>query len=121
MSTTPRSPWSHDATMRYLNSVPLPATFTWLHRDGGERAVRPVHAAVSGYGKWIRETPYFPGLFELAHHLLATAPEDFEVEWLPRELERARDRFKAEPARPCEHLAHKIRRLMPGADQPTLF
>lgn len=107
--------------MRYLNTVPLPAIFNWPHRDGGEHSARPVHNTVIGYGKWLRETPYFPGLFELAHDLLAAAPNDFDVDWLPTELQRVRDRFKAEPTRPSEHLAQKIRRLLPPPNQPTLF
>lgn len=107
--------------MRALNAVPLPTAFTWPHRDGGEQAVRPVHGAVIGYGKWLRETPYFPGLFELAHDLLAAAPAEFDADWLPTELQRVREKFGAEPGRAGEHLAQKLRRLMPPADQPTLF
>ena len=107
--------------MRYLNSVPLPPAFTWPHRDGGEHAVRPVHAVVIGYGKWLRETPYFPGLFELIHDLLVAAPQDLDVAWVPAELQRLRDQYKAEPAVPGEHLAQRIRRLMPANNQPTLF
>jgi hypothetical protein len=107
--------------MRYLNAVPLASTFTWPHRDGGEHAVRPVHSAVIGYGKWLRETPYFPGLFELVHEVLSAAADDVDVEWLPLELQRLRGRFEREPGRPGEHLAQRIRRLMPAPNQPTLF
>jgi hypothetical protein len=120
MSTDPT--WSHDASMRYLNAVPLPADFTWPHRDGGERPVRPVHHSVIGYGKWLRETPYFPGLFELAHDLLAGAPQELDVAWLPAELNRIRELHKAEAATAAgDHLAHKLRRLLPSPNQPTLF
>ena len=117
----PASSWSRDATMRYLNAVPLPAEFAWPHRDGGDYKVRPVHAAVIGYGKWLRETPYFPGLFELVHDLLAAAPQELDVGWLPCELQRLRARYEAEPGQPGEHLAQKIRRLNAAPDQPTLF
>lgn len=121
MSSSVGDPWSRDATMRYLNSVPLPAAFTWPHRDGGELAVRPVHTAVIGYGKWLRETPYFPGLFELAHELLVSAPQDLDVEWLPSRLQEARAQYKDAPSKPSEHLAQKLRRLLPAPNQPTLF
>lgn len=114
-------PWPADATMRYLNSAPLPETFTWPHRDGGDRPVRPVHHAVAGYGKWLRETPYFPGLFELVHDLLETAPVRLEASWLPEQLLSARHKHEAAEGPPSEYLAHKIRRLRRGVGQPTLF
>lgn len=114
--------WTNDATMRYLNAVPLPRTFTWPHRDDTtDRPVTPAHGAVTAYGKWLRETPYFPGLFELIHDLIAAAPEEFDADWLPAELQRTRARFAAEQLRPGEHLAHQLRRLRPMANQPTFF
>jgi len=120
----PASPhtWTGDATMRFLNACPLPRTFTWPHRDDGkDRPVTPAHGTVTAYGKWLRETPYFPGLFELAHDLLAAAPDEFDAEWLPIELARIRKKFEPEPAKAGEHLAHKLRRLLPAANQPTFF
>jgi hypothetical protein len=114
--------WTGDATMRYLNAFPLPRTFTWPHRDDGkDRSVAPAHGTVTAYGKWLRETPYFPGLFELAHDILASAPEEFDAEWLPLELLNARKKFSDHPGRDGEHLAHKIRRHLSAAHQPTLF
>lgn len=114
--------WTGDMTMRYLNAYPLPRSFTWPHRDDDkDRAVMPAHGTVTGYGKWLRETPYFPGLFELATDLLAAAPDEFDAEWLPLELNRVRTRFKNEATRPGEHLAHKLRRLLPAANQATFF
>lgn len=107
--------------MRCLNSMPLPSTFLWPHRDGGDRAVQPVHHYVAGYGKWLRETPYFPGLFELAHELLGAAPLRLEASWLPEQLQIARQKHEAAAGRPGEHLAQKIRRLMRTGTQPTLF
>lgn len=122
MSGAMHRPWTLDATMRCLNEHPLPATVQWPHRDDGkDHAVRPSHGAVTGYGKWLRETPYFPGLFELVYELLKDAPDEFDAEWLPAELARVRAKFESEPARPGEHLAQKIRRVMPPANQPTLF
>ena len=116
--------WTTDATMRLLNRYPLPADFRWPHRDDApdtDRAVRPVHGFVQGYGKWLRETPYYPGLFELIHDLLTEAPEEFDPRTIAPDLAAWRERLKAEPARPGEHLAQKIRRLRPRGDQPTLF
>jgi hypothetical protein len=117
----PHHTWTADATMRYLSAYPLPRTFTWPHRDEGERPVWPTHGAVTAYGKWLRETPYFPGLFELAHDLLEDAPDEFDAEWLPAEIDVVRKKFATELPRPGEHLAHKLRRLRPAKDQPSLF
>jgi hypothetical protein len=82
--------WTRDATMRYLNANPLPASFRWTHRDGGERAVQPSHRLVTGYGKWLRETPYFQGLFELIHDLLEQVSEVGDGEWLAAEIMKRR-------------------------------
>lgn len=124
MDAANSGPWTRDATMRYLNARPLPRTFMWPHRDADDnkdRPVWPVHGSVIGYGKWLREVPYFPGLFELVHDVLAAAPDEFNAEWLPFELQRVREKFANEPARAGEHLAHKIRRLMPAANQATFL
>jgi hypothetical protein len=79
-------PWSRDDTMKYLNANPLPRTFRWTHRDGGEREVQPAHRAVTGYGKWLRETPYFQGLFELIHAILEMKEELGDAVWLVEEI-----------------------------------
>lgn len=69
--------WTADDTMCWLSHMPLPATFAWTHRDGGEHPVMPSHTRLKGgYGKWLRETPYFPGLFEEIHAILARLPDD---------------------------------------------
>jgi len=107
--------------MRYLNAYPLPDSLTWPHRDGGERPVRPSHGMVIGNGKWLRETPYFPGLFELCHDILEEAPEELGTEWLPAQIEAARKKFEPEASGPGEALAHKIRRLRLPSNQPSLF
>lgn len=115
------SNWHLDATMRYLNAYPLPSDFRWPHRDGGERDVRPTHTMVNGYGKWLRETPYFPGLFELCHDIMEEAPDDLTPDWLPAQIATLREKFAEETGTPGEHLAHKIRRLRAPSNQITLF
>lgn len=121
MMTSANTLWHRDGTMRYLNAYPLPDGLKWPHRDGGDQEVKPSHGMVIGYGKWLRETPYFPGLFELCHDLLEEAPGEFSTEWLPAQVEAARKKFEGEPGTPGEHLAHKIRRLRLPSNQPTLF
>ncbi len=84
------STWTRDATMVYLNANPLPATLRWHHRDdppGVDRPVMPSHSNVRGYGKWLRETPYFQGLFELAHAILEDAADLGDADWLAREIQ----------------------------------
>ena len=112
--------WTRDATMRYLNDNPLPADFTWPHRDGGERPVRPSHTMVEGYGKWLRETPYFPGLFELVHDILDQAEALSDAGWLAAEIRglRTKHNLKADPGR--EALAHRLRPLVWRRDQAEL-
>lgn len=66
--TTPLS-WTHTDTEEYLRVNPLPADFLWRHRNGENAEVKPTYN-VPNYGKWLHETPYFPGLFELIHDLL---------------------------------------------------
>jgi hypothetical protein len=84
--------WSKDDTQAYLKANPLPREFKWPHRDhradpdGGMRYVQPSHASVENYGKWLRETPYFPGLFELVHEVLSAASDLGDADWLATEL-----------------------------------
>lgn len=79
--------WTKEHTQDYLAANPLPADFVWEHRDGGERPVVPSHTNVKGgYGKWLRETPYFQGLFELIHDVLLHAEVLRGPEWLADEL-----------------------------------
>ena len=69
--------WTPDDTMACLSAYPLSPAFKWTHRDGGEKPVQPSHTHLKGgYGKWLRETPYFPGLFEDIHAILARLPDD---------------------------------------------
>jgi hypothetical protein len=86
--------WTHTHTRAWLSAYPLPADFTWPDRDGQTRPVLPSHRSLSGgYGKWLHETPYFPGLFELAHEILRRAPADAVLtpEWLANELKLTRE------------------------------
>lgn len=102
--------------MRYLNACPLPDTFRWPHRDGGERPVQPSHSMVDGYGKWIRETPYFPGLFELIHDFIDALPDTpgaiGDGEWLAAELTKLRSTAALTTSPQSEHLAHRLRPLV---------
>lgn len=82
--------------MQYLNENPLPSSFRWEHRDGGQRAVQPSHRAITGYGKWLRETPYFKGLFELIHSILANVAEVEGPEWLAEEIAKKKLRMEQE-------------------------
>lgn len=83
-------PWDHAQTRAYLDANPLPVAFTWPDNDGHDRPVRPRHASVTGYGKWLQETPYFPGLFEIIHAVLVHSAYLGDAEWLAAELERRR-------------------------------
>jgi hypothetical protein len=67
--------WTHEDTRDYLSANPLPSDFVWPHSEGGKRAVHPSYRVKGGYGKWLHETPYFPGLFERIHELLFNLPE----------------------------------------------
>lgn len=88
-----RSLWTSDHTMAYLNANPLPPSFKWKHRDYPEtRAVQPTHKTVKGYGKWLRETPYFQGLFEQIHDILSAASEVGDGDWMVEELAKKRVR-----------------------------
>ena len=91
--------WTRDNTMQYLNLNPLPLTFKWHHRDdpeGTERTVMPAHRNVTGYGKWLRETPYYQGLFELIHDILFSADELGDPEWLASEIQKQRTKNQQE-------------------------
>ena len=76
-------PWSHVATRRWLAANSLPADFQREDRYGKKRPVQPSHA--QDYGKWLAETPYFPGLFEEIHEILSLEtrldPEDKSPAW----------------------------------------
>jgi len=88
--------WSPENTQAYLSESPLPASFTWRHREGYEAPVVPSYRLTGGYGKWLRETPYFPGLFEEIHGVLARLPDEKplpfpdELAKILREARRAR-------------------------------
>lgn len=66
----PADEWTREDTRDYLTANPLPNDFVWPHREGGKRPVQPAYRVSGGYGKWLWETPYFPGLFELIHREL---------------------------------------------------
>jgi hypothetical protein len=88
-------PWSQSDTRAWLTKYPLPVDFEWKDRDGVTRAVLPSHrhnTLKGGYGKWLAETPYFPGLFELAHDILLRAPTDVVLngKWLAAQLKAYR-------------------------------
>lgn len=83
-------PWEHATTRRYLDANPLPVDFCWQDEDGDERPVRPRHTSVTSYGKWLQETPYFPGLFEIIHRVLVNAPMIGGSDWLAEELNQRR-------------------------------
>lgn len=75
------APWSADDTEEFLNIEPLPAGFKWRLTKTSARAPRgelvdvvPAHRDLA-YGKWLRETPYFQGLFELVHQVVVEAGE----------------------------------------------
>lgn len=75
--------WTDDDVERWLTHFPLPADFTATRvdrvKDTGEKIhtpdtpVRPAHLGVA-YGKWLRETPYFPGLFERIRDIIRAIP-----------------------------------------------
>jgi hypothetical protein len=96
--------WSKDDTHAYLKANPLPLEFRWPHRDhrdeedGGLRRVQPSHKSISDYGKWLRETPYFPGLFERVHEILAAAQDLGDADWLAGELNTWRASAQNAPA-----------------------
>lgn len=75
--------WTDKDVEEWLNDFPLPADFTWTRvdrtKDTKEKIetpdtpVRPAHRGI-GYGKWLRETPYFPGLFEQVRDIILAVP-----------------------------------------------
>lgn len=78
MSTPPTHPppWTKQQTIDLLTADPLPPTFRWLHKDGGQRPVTPSHERLrGGFGKWLAEGPQFPGLFELINDILTDADQ----------------------------------------------
>lgn len=77
-------------TRSYLDANPLPLDFLWPDDTGHARPVRPRHATVTSYGKWLEETPYFPGLFEEIHGILLHARDLGDATWLAAELLRRR-------------------------------
>jgi hypothetical protein len=85
-------PWSEIQTEGWLTEYPLPVDFTWPDRYGRQRSPLPTYRIKGGYGKWLHETPYFPGLFELIHGIIARAPSDtvLTIEWLVEELNKFR-------------------------------
>lgn len=83
-------PWTQADTRRYLDANPLPLDFLWPDDDGRTRPVRPSHQSITAYGKWLQETPYFPGLFELIHRILVHTPDLGDATWLAAELNRRR-------------------------------
>lgn len=61
--------WAPEDTVEYLKFNPFPVDFFWKNREGKVVPVQPTYSIIN-YGKWLKETPYFPGLFELVHDLL---------------------------------------------------
>jgi hypothetical protein len=86
--------WTLDSTMEYLNEYPLPADFKWPHRDGGLRVAWPVHRVFTGYGKWLRETPYYQGLFERCHRICEKAEQIGDGVWLAGEIAKTLEQEK---------------------------
>lgn len=115
--------WTREDTKNYLNRYPLPVEFKWPHVDGGERSVYPVHSEVIGYGKWLKETPNFPGLFELVHELIDRASDATPIspEWIAAEIVALRKKHPDARPRAGESIAHALRRMLPLAGQATLF
>lgn len=96
----PMLPWTQIQTEGFLTEFPLPASFMWPDRYGKERSPMPKYRVSGGYGKWLRETPYFPGLFELVHDILVRAPEDAVLtpEWVADRLNEHRRAQAAQTA-----------------------
>lgn len=91
--------WSEIQTEGWLTEFPLPADFTWADRYGVERPVLPKYKISGGYGKWLHETPYFPGLFEHIHAIIARASAEQELtpEWIVEQLAAYRVRVVQQP------------------------
>ena len=86
----PPPAWEKADTMAWLSKYPLPPTFMW---EG--RLVRPTYRIKGGWGKWLAETPYHPGLFELIHEIIVgmgeALPTPEELQEKLREIERVRN------------------------------
>lgn len=95
--------WTKDNTRDYLSAFPLPADFMWPGKDGSLRAVCPSYS-ITDYGKWLRETPNYPGLFDACHEALIHFGEDLPASdrHFIAELERRRPAPAAssKPAKP---------------------
>jgi hypothetical protein len=90
--------WTPDDTEQWLTANPLPADFRWTRttnetcrdaegrlriiskRRDPDQIVLPNYRLHKGYGFWLRTTPYFEGLFEECHAIIAgmgaKTPED---------------------------------------------
>lgn len=88
--------WTDDDVMHWLNDFPLPADFRWTkvertkdkeRIETPDSLVLPSHRGVD-YGKWLRETPYFPGLFEQIRDII------FASDVLPTPEELAEKLYK---------------------------
>lgn len=105
MNTAAPLPWTLDDTEGWLTKNPLPGDFRWPDRDRKTATVLPTYTIKHGYGFWLRTTPYFPGLFEEIHAILAPwpenepmpAPEALATELLRREADRRRTLFDLTP------------------------
>lgn len=88
----PTGIWTQELTEDWLKAYPLPVDFTWPDNHGKERSVLPSNRLHKGYGFWLRTTPYFPGLFEEIHRIIALTPSDFTMTpaWLAGELNKRR-------------------------------
>lgn len=97
------APWSRDDTEEWLTIEPLPAGFQWRLTKSSSRAARgelvdvqPSHPDLA-YGKWLRETPYFQGLFELVHQVVVEAGDKLPTpEEVAAQLNRIRLQREAE-------------------------
>lgn len=90
--------WTKADTMEYLARNPLPTDFRWRRGNFKDEAfdtlplvaVQPTYA-VADYGKWLHDTPYFQGLFELVHELIIAAGAKLpDIADLTRQLEAIR-------------------------------
>ena len=98
--------WTADDTERFLSQHPLPTEFRWERtqkRDGQrviipDQPVMPEYRIHKGYGFWLRTTPYFPGLFEEIHDILARWPGDEVLPSPERIGELLRERHAARGA-----------------------
>jgi hypothetical protein len=94
----PAELWTQAKTERYLANHPLPLDFHWRHDDGTQQPVQPRGGIKNGYGFWLRYTPYFPGLFEEIHAIIALTPatdpdgKPFQMtpQWLAAKLDERR-------------------------------